>query len=75
MACEQGVFPIQSDRADHVFHAVGVVLDTAILKEGLQAAPVVMDIGELFAKPGFSRHAQALLLQPLAEGGKAASAS
>jgi len=27
-----------------------------------------MDIAKLFTKSGFSRHAQALLLQPLAEG-------
>ena len=47
---EQRIFPVQSDRTDQVFDAVGVDLDAAVMEKGLQAIPVAMDIGQLLAE-------------------------
>ncbi|CUH21718.1 hypothetical protein JSE7799_00573 [Jannaschia seosinensis] len=69
MPGEERVFPVQSDRADEVFDAVGVDLDAPIPKEGLQSVPVVVDVGELLAETRFGGDTQALLLQPFAKGG------
>ena len=69
MASEEGVFAIEGDGADQVFDPVVVDFDAAVLQEGLQPVPVVMDIGQLFAQTGFGRYLAALCLQPVAEGG------
>ena len=53
MAGEERVFAIEGYRADQVFDPVGVDLDAAVVQEGLQPVPVVMDVGQLFAQPGF----------------------
>ena len=66
---EERVFPVQGDRADQVLDAVGVDLDASVMEEGLQAVPVAVDVGELLAEAGLGGDAQALLLQPVSEGG------
>ena len=53
MAGEERVFAIEGDGADQVFDPVAVDLDAAVGQEGLQPFPVVMDVGQLFAQPGF----------------------
>ena len=68
MAREQRVFSVQSDRPDQILDLVGVDLDAAVSQEGLQSVPVTVDVGELFAEARFGRDAQALCLQPGAEG-------
>ena len=68
MAGEERAFAIWGYRADQVFDPVGVDLDAAIHQEGLQAFPVVMDLGQLFAQAGFGGDLAALRLPPVAEG-------
>ena len=62
---EECIFAIEGDGADQVFDPVGVDLDTAVCQEGLQPVPVVMDVGQLFAQPGFAGYLPALRLQPV----------
>ena len=68
MAGEQRVFSVQSNRPDQIFDLVGVDLDAPVGQEGLQSIPVAVNVGELFAEARFGRDAQALCLQPGAEG-------
>jgi hypothetical protein len=63
------IIAIKGYRADQVFNPVGVDLDAAVGQEGLQPFPVVMDVGQLFAQPGFGGDLAALRLKPVAEGG------
>ena len=54
MAREQGILAIEGDGgADQVFDPVVVDLDATVGQEGLQPIPVIVDVGELFAQPGF----------------------
>jgi hypothetical protein len=69
MAGEERVLAIEGDGPDQVFDPVAVDLDAAVVQEGLQPVPVVMDVGELFAQAGFGGDLAALCLQPVAEGG------
>jgi hypothetical protein len=69
MAFEECIFAIEGDGADQVFKPVGVDLHVAIGQEGLQPVPVVMDVDQLFAQPGFGGDLAALRLQPIAQGG------
>jgi len=66
---KEGVLAIEGDGADQVFDPVAVDLDAAVGQEGLQPVPVVMDVGQLFAQPGFGGDLAALCLQPVTEGG------
>ena len=65
---EQRIFPVQGNRAHEIFDLVRVDLDAPIGQESLQSIPVAVDVGQLFAEPRFGRDAQALRLQPGAEG-------
>ena len=67
---EERIFAIEGDGADQVFDPVGVDLDAAVGQEGLQPVPVVMDVGQLFAQPGFGGYLPALRLKPIAEVGQ-----
>lgn len=69
MTGEEGIFAIEGDWADQVFDPIGVDLDAAVGQEGLQPVPVVMDVAQFFAQPGFGGDLAALRLQPVAEGG------
>ena len=69
MPGEERVFAIEGDRADQIFDPVGVDLDATVGQEGLQPVPVVVDVGQLFAQPGFGGDLAALCLQPVTEGG------
>lgn len=68
VAREEGILAIEGDRADEIFDPVGVDLDPAVGQEGLQPAPMVMDVGQLFAQAGFGGDFAALRLNPFAEG-------
>ena len=68
MACEERIFAIKGDGADQVFDPVAVDFHAAVGQEGLQPFPVVMDVGQLFAQPGFGGDLAALRLKPVAEG-------
>ena len=68
MTGEQRVFPVQSNRSDQILDLVGVDLDAPVGQEGLQSVPVAVDVGQLLAEARFGRDAQALRLQPAAEG-------
>jgi len=68
VTCEEGVLSVQSDRSDQVFDTVVVDLDAPVGQEGLQTVPVIVDVGQLFAQPGFGGDLTALRLQPFAEG-------
>ena len=57
---KEGVLAIEGDGADQVFDPVAVDLDAAVGQEGLQPVPVVMDVGQLFAQPGFGGDLAAL---------------
>ena len=50
MPCEQRIFAIERNGADQVFNAIGVDLDPAIVQEGLQPVPMVVDIGKLLTQ-------------------------
>ena len=65
---EECILAIEGDRADQVFDPVGVDLDATVGQEGLQAFPMVMDVGQLLAQPGFGGDFPALCLKPLTEG-------
>ena len=68
MSGKQRVFPVESDGPDQVLDAVGIDLDPSIVQEGLQPAPVPMDVGKLFPQARLGGDAQALLAQPFPEG-------
>ena len=55
MAGEERVFAIKGFRADRVFDPVGVYFHVAVLQEGLQSVPVVMDVGQFFTQAGFAK--------------------
>jgi len=69
VAGEECVLSCQGDRADQVFDGVGVHLDAAVAEEGLQAAPLAVDVGQLLAEARLGRDTQALCLQPVAKLG------
>lgn len=69
MAGEECVLSCQGDRADQVFDGVGVHLDAAVVEEGLQAAPLAVDVGQLLAEARLGRDTQTLCLQPITELG------
>lgn len=48
--CEQRVLTTQGNRANEIFDAVGVDLDTSVGQEGLQSAPVAMDVSQFLAE-------------------------
>jgi len=50
MSCKQCIFAIERNGADQVFNAIGVDLDPAIVQEGLQPVPMVVDIGEFLTQ-------------------------
>ena len=58
---------IARNGADLVLDRVAVDLDATVRQEGLQPVPVIVDIGELLAKPGLDRDPAALSLQPFAK--------
>ena len=55
MTGEERILAVQGDRPDQVLDAVGVDLDAAVMKDGLQPVPVAMDVSELFAQAGLGR--------------------
>ena len=61
-------FAGHSGGVDWVSDAVIDDLDTAIGQEGLKPVPVIMDVIQLFAQPGFCGDLAVLRLQPIAEG-------
>lgn len=68
MAREQGILAIEGDGADQVLDPAGVDLDAIVGQEGLQPVPVVMDVGEFLAQPGFGGDLAALCREPVTEG-------
>lgn len=66
---KQSVLSGERDRADEVFHGVGVDLDAAVGEEGLQAGLLAVDIGQLLTEARFRRDPQSLCLQPVTEFG------
>ncbi len=48
---EERVFSVQRNRADQILDIVAIDLDAAIMQEGLQPVPLVVNVGELFAQP------------------------
>lgn len=50
VASEERVLTIKGNRADEIFGVVGVDFDAAVGQEGLQSAPITMDIGQFFAE-------------------------
>ena len=69
VTCKEGILAVQRDGTDQVFDPVAVDFHATVVQEGLQPVPMVMDVGELFAEPGFGGDLAALRLQPIAEVG------
>ena len=68
VACEQRVFPRQSNRPGETLDSIAVHLDAAVGEEEPEAVPVAGELGELLTEAGLGRDAGALLFQPVAEG-------
>ena len=78
MAGEKCVPLRQGHRSVAVLETVAVALDSTVVEQGVQAVPVVGDIGELLAEAAAFRDAGALVQEPQAEGfdqGSGASAA
>ena len=69
MPCEERNLFRQGNRADQVLDGVGVNLDAAVMQEGLQTAPLAMNVGQLLAQARLDRDTRALRLQPVTEIG------
>ena len=65
---EERIFAIEGNGSDQVFDSVGVDLDALIGQEGLHPLPVIVDLGQLLAQPGFAGYLSALYLKPVTEG-------
>ena len=61
------IFSRQGNWADQVLDCIRVDLDPAVVQEGLQPAPLPMDIGQLLAEAGLRGDPAPLVLKPLAE--------
>ncbi|KZM43496.1 hypothetical protein OA90_27160 [Labrenzia sp. OB1] len=61
VTAEESIFSIKSNWPDQILDTVAIDLDSVVVKEGLQAVPVTMNVGKLLSETGLGGDPEALL--------------